>query len=242
MAFLGAAAQQTNQYTQARAAAQQHARVSLERMQRIIREATVAPNYPGIAVVYDQIGTYLYPDTLIVWHPASGTPANAAGPPLVSECVFYCPDPANPSQLVELTAPTNLNTLSLDPTVLNTTSGRTTVNSIKTASSSVKTLLTDLLRTFNPSGSSSATRGCVRFNYELNPSAAEWTSYKAGSLLWKNMSWPTVMYSSAYGTRHIRVQIELHLVAHERVGSTDNVGLLAYPFFGSATLHQGLTP
>ena len=39
---------------------------------------------------------------------------------LVSECLFYCPDPSNPAQLVELTAPSNSSTLTFDPATLNT--------------------------------------------------------------------------------------------------------------------------
>ena len=36
--------------------------------------ATSAENYPGVAVCTTANGSYLFPDTLLVWHPASGTP------------------------------------------------------------------------------------------------------------------------------------------------------------------------
>lgn len=240
MAYMGAAATQSTTYSQGRNTVQQHARVVFERIHRMVQEATMAPDYPGVAVLYDAIGTYRYPDTLIVWHP-SGAPANPLGPPLVSECLFYCPDPSNPAQLVELTAPTNASTLTFDPATLNTTAWRATINAIKTASTSQKTLLTELMRTANPTGQSSV-RGCVRFELTLNPSTSEIASYKGGSLSWTNIHWPMVMYSNSHGLRQVRLRTELQLTSNPGSGVVDNVGGNALPFFSSTARYQLLVP
>ena len=41
-------------------------------------------------------------------------PVNAAGPPLVSELVIYCPNPQQPEQLLEIRAPNDARTIPLD--------------------------------------------------------------------------------------------------------------------------------
>jgi len=61
-------------------------------------------------VVTTQVNTFTYPDTLVVWRP-TGTPANPTGLPLYSELVIYCPHPTIPNQFVEMTAPTNTQTV-----------------------------------------------------------------------------------------------------------------------------------
>src|ERR1700677_4263322 len=92
MAGIAMAVQQSALYNYGRMTSAQNARVALERINRMIFTATSAENSPGVAVCTTSIGSYLFPDTLLVWHPASGTPANAAGPPLISELIIYCYD------------------------------------------------------------------------------------------------------------------------------------------------------
>jgi pilin/secretion family protein with methylation motif len=245
MAALAITVQETGDYNYGRGTAAQHARVALERIRHMVVTATTAKNYPGVAVVYDQSGTYLFPDTLLVWHPA-GAPANPSGPPLISEIIFYCPDPNTPNQLIELTAPTNAQTIPLDSATLNTASWRTTIAAIKTANTSQKTLLTELLRTgqVTQSGTSGpGLRGAVRFNLDLHPTAAEWSAYQGGSLTWNNIAWPQGIYGSVAGMRQAWVHTELQLLPAQLKGQQDNSGgQLALPFFGSAALYSQVTP
>lgn len=227
-------------YNSKRGMALQHARVTLDRIQRIVQESTFAESHPGAVVVYDQIGNYRYPDTLLVWHP-SGAPANASGPPLLNEVLIYCPDPGSPNQLVEMWAPTNTTPIPFDPAQLNTTTWRTTLANVKKSSTTQKVVLTNLLRTAQPTGQTAA-RGAVRFEAVANPTAAQIASYRAGSTTWKNLPWPTVLYSNTHGLRQLRVRTELQMVSDGNGGKVDNVGLTALPFFGSTSTYQRLTP
>ena len=202
----------------------------------MILTATTAENYPGVAVCTTSIGSYLFPDTLIIWHPASGNaPANAAGSPLISELVSYCYDPNIPNNLIELTAPTNTGTIVLDSATLSTGSWPNTIAALKTASSSQKTVLTNLLRTAaSSSGGVSGLRGVVRFNLDLHATASEWSSYQGGSLAWNNIAWPQGLYSSAGALRQAWVHSELQLMPAQLEGQQDPSGQTPLVYFGSA--------
>src|SRR6202007_2754987 len=98
MSAMAIAVQKSAVYNYGRSTSAQNARVAWERINRMVLTATTAENYPGVAVCTTTLGSYLFPDTLVVWHPFSA-PANAAGPPLISELIFYCVDPNNPNNL-----------------------------------------------------------------------------------------------------------------------------------------------
>src|SRR5581483_1044949 len=244
MSMLASSVQQGAVYNEGRGASLQHARVVFDRINRMVNSATTAPTHPGVGVVVTTSGSNLYPDTLIVWTPPGGTPTNPNGPPLVKECTIYCPDPITPSQLVEITAPNDSSTLPLDST-LNTTAGQAQVAAIKTASSSTKTLLTDLLRTGNVSTSSNGStsvRGAVRFNLDLHPSAANYSSYLAGASTWISLPWPQGMYSSTFGLRQVYLRTELQLMPKNYRGQQDTSGSLPVPFYNSNTLSYMMSP
>lgn len=238
---LAAAVQTSADYSQGHGDATQHARVALERITRNVTQATAAAEHPGFAVVFDQIGPWQYPDTLLVWRPA-GAPANAAGPPLVRELVIYCPNPSNPEQLLEITAPTDSRSLPLDSRIQQSP-WRQIVDDVKTSSASQRVVLTDLLRVASTAGKRSSSsqantlRGAVRFEQELRPSAVQWSQYRAGTRTWENLSWPQGVYGSRTGLRHAWLRIELQLMPGAPAAGADLEGHQAYPFFGSAAVN-----
>jgi hypothetical protein len=214
----------------------QHARVVLERIQRLVREAHATETYPGVVVVDATVGSYRYPDTLVVWHP-TGDPVNAAGPPLVKELVIICPNPTNPGELIEVTALADTRTVALNEASLNTTSGRAFIHGIKTASSSTKVSLTPLLRSAATSSSSSASlRGCVRFECELHPTTAELDGFRSGTGSWSGLGWPQNTYSNTFGLRQVWLRTELQLLSEPRdPGGAVPATAVPLPFLGSAT-------
>ena len=242
MAALSMAVDQSASYNYGRSTAAQHARVALQRIDRMVTTATSVPAYPGVAVSCAQVGSYLFPDTLIVWQPGAA-PANAAGPPLIKEVIFYCTDPNAPNQLVEITAPSDTRTIPMDSATLNTSSWQTTIAGIKTASTSQKVVLTSLLRTATVSGSGTSTpRGAVRFYCDLHATAAEWTAYQAGKLTWSNIAWPQGLYSASAALRQASVHTELQLMPVQMTGQQDSSGQLPMIFFGSAALYYQVGP
>ena len=66
---LASAVETSSSYSQGHADAAQHARVALERITREISQATAVGDYPGFAVVYEEVAGARYPDTLLVWRP-----------------------------------------------------------------------------------------------------------------------------------------------------------------------------
>jgi hypothetical protein len=168
-----------------------------------------------VVVVDETVSGHRYCDTVVIWHP-SGAPTNAAGPPLVNELIIIGPDPNDPRRLMEFTAPTDARTIQLNDASLNTTSGRTLIGSIKAASTTIKTLLTPLVRTASTgNGSTSSLRAAVRFECELHPTTAEMTSYRGGSLAWEDVAWPQGWFSTSCGMRQIWLRSELQLVSEE---------------------------
>lgn len=248
------------QRTQGQNSVTQQARVALQRISQRIRSAYSSPNHPGVMVVYDVVGSEKYPDTLVVWSP-SGTPANPNGPPLISECVFYSPDPSSPNRLLEITAPADTRQIPLDDT-LNSSSWRSTLATLKTASTTNRVLLADLLRVASTTSSSnvlptnlavqqasvtdggvkltgsvSSVRGVVRFWREVTPSVSAWTSYKAGTTSWSNLDWPQGVGGDQFGMRQVWVRFEMQLVPGTDQLTSASSSQTAVPFFGSAALY-----
>lgn len=241
LASVSLSTSQVTEYTTGQGDGLQHARVVWERIQRIVQESTSAELHAGAVVVYDQIGNYRYPDTLLVWRPPSGTPTNASGPPVLREVVMYSTNPDNPNELIEYTNPFNSTQIPFDPAVLNTSAWRTTLANFKKDNETQKVVLTNLLRVAQPTNQTTS-RGAVRFEVWTNPSRTDLAAYRAGTTLWKNLPWPTVSYDKTYGLRQLRVRIELQLSTKGIPGTIDNLGLETLPFFGSTTTMQRLLP
>lgn len=228
LATLTLAMRQGWEHNSGHALAAQHARVALERISRAVSTATANEDMPGFYVVYETVGTDRYPDTLVVWKP-NGPATSPTGLPRIKECVFFCPDPTAPNRLLEITAPTDNRTIPLTES-LNSTLWRNNLAAIKTASTSKKTVLTDLLRTATPT-SSSALRGAVRFEHDMRPTWQDWYN---SSIAWSNLSWPQHLYSQDTGVRQAWVRIELQLTPGKT--ETAMVDNSVVPFFGSAVL------
>lgn len=242
LSVLASATRQAAEFNQGQSDSIQHARVVLQRITRAVNDAYATETYPGVVVVDATVGTYRYPDTVVIWRPANGTPANPNGPPLIKELVIFGPDVNDPSRFLEVTAPNDTRTIQLNDASLNTTSGRTLISSLKTATTSVKTTITSRLRTAATTTGSNSLRAAVRFECELHPSAAEMTSFRGGSTAWKDLSWPQGIYSSSFGLRQIWLRTELQL--YDRDKSSDGTypaAVATMPFFGSATNYYNLT-
>ena len=175
LAALGKAVQVNAAYGDGHGQAVQHARVAIERITRMAREATASPSFPGFLVLAEVEAGWRFPDTVVIWHP-SGSPVDPNGLPRFNELIIYCPDPEDPHRLVEITAPSDTRTV---PAVSDLASWASEIDGIKNASSSEVVMLTDLMRSC-PVGT--GFRGAVRFESRLRPSAEEWTSYQAGDL------------------------------------------------------------
>ncbi len=241
MAGLAKAVQMNNDYGEGHATVTQHARVVLERIERTVSEAVASPSFPGILVLDTYVGSWRFPDTLIVWHPTTGTTTvDPTGLPRFNELVIYYPNPLKPNQLVEVTLPNDTRVV---PTVGSQSAWLSEVAKLRSTTSAQTVVMTDMLRTCLVSGSaSSASRGAVRFESRLRPSADEWSRYRAGTLAWKKLSWVQGICGWKTGLSQAWVRIELQLVPAGSTGLGDTEGQPAVAFFGSATLYHEVTP
>ena len=230
---------ESNDFVQREGNALQHARVAIERMERTCRGAYATADYPGFWVVSQTSGSYSFPDALVVWNPEGGEPANADGPPLLSELVVYTFDAENPETLVEITAPSAVGNA---PAISNTTLWQTIIALAKASDAVEKIELTDLLRVANAGVGDADWRGVIRFDIRYHPTINEWTSYQASSITWDEMTWPLDRYGNDYGVRQSWCAIELQLVpdGETRRGAESEENAIA--FFGSATLNTTLEP
>lgn len=251
---LAATVRQGWEYSQNQSDIAQQARVILERINRRVTSAYATVDHPGFGVVTAQAGSYTFPDTLVVWSP-TGPPANASGPPLVRECVFFCPDPANPSDFVELSAPGDSRSLPLDSS-LNDAAQVNLVESIKVANSTRKVVLSSLLRRASTDlqaaigvggtsgGRTSLTnlRGAARFVRTLTPSATAWSQYQAGTRTWSDLGWPQDWQGTNYGTRQAWLRIELQFVEPSSDAITIGSDSQAVGVLGSVALYYQVKP
>lgn len=238
---LATSVRQTQQFTGGQSDALQHARVVLDRIERLVNEARTTETYPGVVAVDETVGSYRFPDTLVVWRP-TGAPQNPSGPPLVKELVIICPNPSNSGELVEITALNDTRTVALNDAGLNTTAGRTLISGIKTAASSTKTSLTPLLRSAAASSSANGTRGCVRFECELHPTASELNTFRSSGGNWNNLTWAQSLRSSTFGMRQVWLRTELQLLSEPRNsdGSVPDTAS-TLPFYGSSAVYYSIT-
>jgi hypothetical protein len=248
VAGLASAVQTSNEYAQGVAAATQHGRVALERIAQTVRTATASEDFPGCAVVDVTIDGYHAADTLVVWHPAVA-PANPAGPPLACELVIYGPDPTDPRTLAEIT-PASGDTRSMPLPTADYAGWVAFIDGLMRSASSTKTTLTDLLRAASvasgssgppPAGPETRLRGAAHFECRVAPSAADWASYRSGTLAWGSLAWPQGLYGSQAGVRQIHVDVELQLMPRATPAGQASAGDLAVAILGSATLNYGLS-
>jgi len=226
--------QQGFEYSEGYGTATQHARIVLERIAGNVCRATANEKFPGCIVVAEYEDSYRYPDTLVVWRPA-GTPADADGLPRYNELVIYSPDPDNPNQLVELTAPTDAGTV---PAADDQAGWRAALAALKQNADTKIVVLSDRLRTYLTS-TGGELRGAVRFEVRLRPSAADWAEYEAGTTTWKDLPWVQGIYGTQAGLRQVWVRTELQLVPGAEWVASDTAAADAVPYLGSATLfHQ----
>jgi hypothetical protein len=220
------------EYTEGRGLATQHARVLLDRIGGTVREATANEQFPGVIVLSETVGSQRFPDTLVVWHPASD-PVDADGLPRYNELVVYCPGPTAPNQFVEITVPADTRTV---PPVASQAQWAAEIEAIKQSDSSEVVVLTDLVRTGSADDSEAASwkwRGAVRFETRLRPSQTDWAAYQDSTLNWEELPWVQGIYGSQTGLRQVWVRTELQLTTGETAGG----GGQYLPFLGSAALH-----
>jgi len=232
---LATTVQTTNSFCQGYTVSAQHARVALSRIENTIQACYANEQFPGFIVVSEQAGGQYLPYTLVIWKPASGTPANPAGLPLVSELVIYAPDPAHPNELIELSAPTETGTV---PAATDMTNWRILTDQLKSSTSTNKVVLTTRLRTAPLTGSYSDTlspsdlRGLVRFRRVMAPTEQEWAQYRGSTRSWQDIAWPLDSYRLTSGTRAVVCQTELQIAP----GSMASAAATAIPFYGSTSI------
>jgi hypothetical protein len=224
----------SSDYTEGTTNATQHARVAFERISRAVGQGLASESFPGAIVFADTVGSWTYPDTLVVWHP-TGAAANPTGMPQFNEIVVYCPNPATPNQLLEITSPTDTRVV---PAITDLSTWNSELANLKTGLASQKVLITDLVRTATPTTGTVA-RGAVRFAVELHPTATDWANFRAGSLAFSSVPWVQTIYGSQTGLRQTWVRGELQLMPGYNLPS-DPSGQVAIAFIGSAALYWNL--
>jgi len=233
MGSLGAmshAVRDGSSYGESYGTATQHARVAMQRIAASVRGSTVSAAFPGFLVLTEEINGWDFPDTLIVWHP-EGEAMAPDGLPRVSELRVYCPDPASPGDLIELTVPTDHRTV---PDITDTATWRAEAERIKNSNGAVRVVLTNLLRTELASSAGSSLRGAVRFQPRYRPTDAEFADYYGGISGWSDLAWPQGIYTDSMGLRQAWVRMELQLTPAPSYASGQGDALPAIPFLGSA--------
>ena len=226
----------SSEYGQGHAATSQHARVSMDRIGRAVRGAYASELYPGLGVIDQQVNTWRFADTLLVWRPRvtpstpTGEPYNAAGPPRFNEIVIFCPDPDEPNKLIELTAADS------DTRELSTATLVSDIDALKRSNSSKKVVLSDLLHTAALDGDSEH-RGAVRFEVRVTPTEQQWADFEAGTLTWTELPWAQGVYSKKTGLRQVWVRIEMQLTPAAAAAVSEKEQLPPVPYFGSAALY-----
>ena len=216
--------------------AAQHARVSIDRIERAVSGATTSESFPGCQIVNFTADGFVFPDSLAVWHPSSAV-ADPAGLPRVNELVVYSCEPGAPNRLLEITWPMNTNEV---PAVSNALSWRLLIDSFHSSSDTIKTLLTDRLHyaavdtTPLINGLTSTNRGMIRFQRLMTPTESQWSAYRGGQRTWQSLDWPLDLYGSQTGMRTVNLQIEL------QVKSGTDADPEPLPFFGSANVTYAL--
>jgi prepilin-type N-terminal cleavage/methylation domain-containing protein len=222
-----------NDYCRGQNEAAQHARVVLERIRRNVIGCKASETFPGCVVASTTVGSYSYPDRLLIWK-SDGVVAGATEYPRYKDLVVYTYNPSRPIELLEITSTDTTALTSASNTALNTV-----VDALLASGSSTKTVITDrldLATTGSGTGTrlanllaDSAARGMIRFRIVMSPTATQWTQYKASTRTWANIDWPLDQYGPGTGTRRVSCLTELQMLAD------DTSEKPSVPFFGSAT-------
>ena len=228
---LAMAVQQNTQHNDGVGTVTQHARVSIQRIERAVSGATANEHFPGCIAFGDSINGSTTPDTLVVWR--GDVPiSDPDGRPLFSELVVYCPDLYQPNRLVEITAPSSRSTT---PPISDASGWRIHLYALKVSNWANKTELTDQLHTVAV-GYRGESRGMVRFDVTMRPTEKELTAYKSGSLAWEDIKWVQGMHGGQTGLRQTWCRSELQLTIKNGEASAD----LEIPFVGSACKYFAL--
>lgn len=235
--------QEGYQYSEGHAAATQHARVALDRIVRTVSEAVASEQFPGVLVVTEEAGQWWFPDTLVVWRP-DGEPVDPDGLPRYGELVVFCPYPAEPNRLVEITVPGDMRPVPPPEdagqwaAAIEAIKAGADVEAVDNSGSQSTVTLTELMRVCPVAeGSLSQRRGAVRFQRRLRPSQGQWTAYREGGLDWGELAWVQGTYGPGTGLRQVWLRIELQLIPSEEAAGNHRADGRPVPFFGSAALH-----
>jgi prepilin-type N-terminal cleavage/methylation domain-containing protein len=234
LGMMSRAVEISSEFNQGYGTATQHARVTLDRLDRAINQAYANGSWPGVWVTEDTVGSWNFPDTLVVWRP-SGAAANPQGAPIVSELVLFCPNPSATNQLLEITVPGDSRTL---PSPSNAATFKAFIDGLKTAAGASKVLLTDLVRTAVISGSAQP-RAAARFVVTQSPTDAQMLTYP--SVTWQNLPWPQGICSPTMGVRQVWVRTEIQLMPSGTWSVTNAAGEQAVPYFESSTFYYAVT-
>lgn len=230
---LALSVQTVNEHQFSRGLALQHGQVTLVRLQRQLQQATANTSFPGFVEFSTSVGAYSFPDTLVVWHPA-GAASDPDGMPRINELVVYCPNPAAPHELWEITKPADTR---IAPALSNATAWRQELDSFRTSNAAERIVLTNLLRVAalrDGSSQAVASRAALRFETVRRPSTNQWTSFVNGASSWESLPWVQGIYGPNTGLCQTRCRIEFQL----RPGDDGNDHQdAAVPFFGSAAVY-----
>jgi hypothetical protein len=216
--------------------AAQHARVSLDRIERAVSEATASESFPGCLIVNFTADGYTFPDSLAVWRP-SGTAADPTGLPRVNELIVFSCTPSEPNKLLEMTWPANT---SAAPAASNQFGWRALIDSFHSSTETVKNQLTDRLHVGRVDttplieGLLTTRRGMIRFKRMMAPSDSQWSAYRGGQRSWQSIDWPLDLYGSQTGMRTVNLQVELQVLSGNELHPEP------LPFFGSANVTYAL--
>ena len=234
MASLATAVSDSVDYSQGRITVVQHARVVFNRIAHHVEGAAAdtpvsgSNDYHGIAVLADTVDSWTFPDTLVIW----SDDTNNDAVPQVNELIVICPNPSDPSQLVEITDSVNAADAA---SFSNTVSLGTQIDALKASNTAETVVLTDRLHyvQFRDNASAATTRAAVRFVHTLAPDATDWADYQAGTLTWNNLPWVRDIYSADTGLRQSWVRMEIQLRPDSAYADSEE----GVPFFGSAALY-----
>lgn len=224
-----------NQQSHGQGVAVQHARVALGRIRTTCLGAHASREFPGYLVVAEEVGSWRFPDSLVVWR--SDNPTDPEGLPRFRELVIFTPDPAAPNRLLELTAPNDDREV---PSPDDGSAWRTEVDALLQRGTTQITQLTDLVRT--PLVDNRSRRGAVRFHVMLRPSREDLDEHEAGSKAWSELPWAQSVRGSQMGLRQAMCRIELQLMPGASAAQQDPGGATALTFFSSAAIYYGVAP
>ena len=224
------------------------ARVAFERIKYMVSHAGVyqvagQPAALGIGVVeHSWFGVVMLPDILVVW--SGGRQGGMAEQgvlqrlPAINELVIYSWDPGAPRHLVEITAPSNTNSIDFS-------SGNfaSTILSLIESSNVEFTLISDRIRRSDLPGAGGLDEaGNIRFELVQTPSDDELAGVVPGSETWKALKWCQGIVSLNSGMRHAHLRMEIQIEPYETESSSVPATVAAIPFFGSASYRYVYQP